>query len=91
MLEVRKIKAVYGDVVLGVSEVSLTVPDGHVVALLGSNGSGKSTTLKSISGVLATEEGKVTEGEVLFDGVRIDRLAPEETARLGICHVLQGR
>ena len=91
MLEVRKIKAVYSDVVLGVSEVSLTVPDGEAVALLGSNGSGKSTTLKSISGVLATEDGEVTEGEVLFDGVRIDRLAPEETARLGICHVLQGR
>lgn len=91
MLTVNKIKAVYSDVVLAVTEVSMLVEDGSIVALLGSNGSGKSTTLKSISGVLRTEDGKLTEGTIEFDGKRIDRLSPEKIAKLGICHVLQGR
>jgi branched-chain amino acid transport system ATP-binding protein len=91
MLEVKNIKSVYSDVVLAVSDVSLSVGEGRIVALVGSNGSGKSTTLKSISGVLATEDGEVTEGTIEFDGKRIDTLDPERIARLGICHVLQGR
>jgi branched-chain amino acid transport system ATP-binding protein len=91
MLEVKNIKSVYNDVVLAVSDVSLSVGEGRIVALIGSNGSGKSTTLKSISGVLSTEDGKVTEGTVEFDGKRIDTLDPERIARLGIRHVLQGR
>jgi branched-chain amino acid transport system ATP-binding protein len=91
MLEVKNIKSVYSDVVLAISDVSLSVGEGRIVALIGSNGSGKSTTLKSISGVLATEDGEVTEGTVEFDGKRIDTLDPERIARLGICHVLQGR
>jgi branched-chain amino acid transport system ATP-binding protein len=91
MLEVKNIKSVYSDVVLAVSDVSLSVGEGRIVALIGSNGSGKSTTLKSISGVLSTEDGKVTEGTIEFNGKRIDTLEPERIARLGICHVLQGR
>jgi branched-chain amino acid transport system ATP-binding protein len=91
MLEVKNIKSVYSDVVLAVSDVSLSVGEGRIVALIGSNGSGKSTMLKSISGVLSTEDGKVTEGSIKFDGKRIDTLEPERIARLGICHVLQGR
>lgn len=91
MLKLNKIKAVYSDVVLALTEVSMLVEDGSIVALLGSNGSGKSTTLKSISGVLQTEDGKLTEGTIEFDGRRIDKLNPEKIARLGICHVLQGR
>ncbi len=91
MLKIDKIKAVYSGVVLALNEVSMVVPEGNIVALLGSNGSGKSTTLKSISGVLATEDGKVTEGTIMLDGKRIDRLAPEQIARMGVCHVLQGR
>lgn len=91
MLKVNGIKAVYSDVVLAIDGVSLSVAESSIVVLLGSNGSGKSTTLKSISGVLHTEEGKVTEGTVELDGRRIDRLAPEEIAGLGLCHVLQGR
>ena len=91
MLEVKNIKSVYSDVVLAVSDVSLRVGKADIVALIGSNGSGKSTTLKSISGVLSTEDGKVTEGTIEFDGKRIDKLNPERIARLGIRHVLQGR
>ncbi|MEJ2739418.1 MAG: ATP-binding cassette domain-containing protein, partial [Dehalococcoidia bacterium] len=77
MLEVKNIKSVYSDVVLAVHDVSLSVGEGRIVALIGSNGSGKSTTLKSISGVLSTEDGKVTEGTIEFDGKRIDTLEPE--------------
>ena len=91
MLEVSKIRAVYGGVVLALNEVSMLVEEGSIVALIGSNGSGKSTTLKSISGVLATEDGKVTEGRIELDGNRIDKLNPERIARMGVCHVLQGR
>jgi len=91
MLTLNSIKAVYSDVVLALDEVSMTIGKGSVVVLLGSNGSGKSTTLKSISGVLRTEDGELTEGSVELNGRRIDKLAPEEIARLGISHVLQGR
>jgi len=91
MLELKNIKAVYSDVVLALDEVSLTLEKSSVVVLLGSNGSGKSTTLKSISGVLRVEDGELTEGTVELDGRRIDRLNPEQIAGLGIRHVLQGR
>jgi len=91
MLVLDSIKAVYSDVVLGLDGVSLRLDAGSVVVLLGSNGSGKSTTLKSISGVLRIEDGELTEGTIELDGSRIDRLTPEEIAGLGICHVLQGR
>ncbi|MBT3362740.1 MAG: ABC transporter ATP-binding protein [Chloroflexi bacterium] len=91
MLSVNNIKAVYADVVLALDGMSLTLESDSIVALLGSNGSGKSTTLKSISGVLRVEEGKLSEGSVEFDGKRIDKLAPEQIARLGVRHVLQGR
>ena len=91
LLEMKDVKAVYNGVVLGVSNVRLSVNAGSVVALLGSNGAGKSTTLKCISGVLAAENGKVTEGEILLEGRRIHQKDPEDIARLGICHVLQGR
>ena len=91
MLKIDKIKAVYSNVVLALNEVSMVVPEGNIVALIGSNGSGKSTMLKSISGVLATEDGKVIEGTIMLDGKRIDKLNPEQIARMGVCHVLQGR
>lgn len=91
MLKLDKIKVVYNGVVLALNEVSISVKEGSIVALIGSNGSGKSTTLKSISGVLATEDGKVTEGIITLESKRIDRLNPEQIARMGIRHVLQGR
>ncbi len=91
MLELNDIKVVYGGVVLALDGVSLKIDQGGVAVLLGSNGSGKSTTLKSISGVLATEEGELERGSITLDGKRIDRLNPERIARLGIRHLLQGR
>ena len=91
MLELKNIKVVYSDVVLALNEVSMSIQDGDIAVLMGSNGSGKSTTLKSISGVLATEDGKLSEGEITLDGNRIDKLRPEKIAQRGICHVLQGR
>jgi len=91
MLRIDKIKAVYSNVVLALNEASMVVPEGKIIALIGSNGSGKSTMLKSISGVLATEDGKVTEGTIMLEDRRIDRLNPEQIARMGVCHVLQGR
>ena len=89
MLVLNNIKAVYSDVVLALDGVSLQLDAGSVVVLLGNNGSGKSTTLKSISGVLRIEDGELTEGTIELDGSRIDRLTPEAIAGLGICHVLQ--
>jgi len=91
MLSVNNIKAVYSDVVLALDGVSISLEEDNIVVLLGSNGSGKSTTLKSISGVLRIEDGKLTEGTVELDGRHINKLTPEEIASLGICHVLQGR
>ena len=90
MLVLDNIEAIYLDVVLALTGVSMRIDDGSIVVLLGNNGSGKSTTLKSISGVLATESGKLNKGRVELDGRRIDHLNPEQIARLGICHVLQG-
>jgi branched-chain amino acid transport system ATP-binding protein len=90
LLKVNKIEVKYLGVVLAVKDLTMQVEVGRVVVLLGSNGSGKSTTLKAISGVLATEDGKLTQGTIEFDGHRIDRNDPETIARLGICHVMQG-
>ncbi len=90
MLILDNIQAVYLNVVLALNGVSMRVEDGTIAVMLGNNGSGKSTTLKSISGVLALEEGKLKEGKVELDGKRIDKLNPEQIARLGTCHVLQG-
>jgi branched-chain amino acid transport system ATP-binding protein len=91
MLTLNKIKAVYNDVVLAVDGISMQLTEGSVVVLLGNNGSGKSTTLKSISGVIRVEDGEITDGEITLDGNRIDHLPPESLAGLGISHVLQGR
>jgi branched-chain amino acid transport system ATP-binding protein len=90
MLVIDNVEAIYASVVLAITEVTMRVNDGHIVVLLGNNGSGKSTTLKCISGVLATEDGKINEGKIQLNGKRIDKLYPEQIARLGICHCLQG-
>ena len=91
MLALNNIKAVYNGVVLALDGISLRLDEGSIVVLLGNNGSGKSTTLKSISGVLRIEDGELTEGTIELDSSRIDRLTPEAIANLGICHTLQGR
>jgi branched-chain amino acid transport system ATP-binding protein len=91
MLRVNNIEVVYHDVILVLRGVSLSVDEGQIVALLGANGAGKTSTLKAISGLLRTEVGKVSHGDIHFNGRRIDRQGPEEIARSGIIQVLEGR
>src|SRR5580692_318114 len=91
LLAVRNIEVVYDDVILVLRGLSLDVAKGSIVALLGANGAGKSTTLKSISGLLKTEDGEVTRGEILFDGERIDGIDPDKIVRRGIFQVMEGR
>src|SRR5258706_9313938 len=91
LLSVRNIEVVYDDVILVLRGLSLEVPQGAVVALLGANGAGKSTTLKAISGLLKTEDGEVTRGEIIFDGERINGIDPDKIVRRGIFQVMEGR
>lgn len=91
LLELRNVEVTYQDVILVLRGVSLDVPEGAIVCLLGANGAGKSTTMKAVSGLLASELGRVAHGEIRFAGRRIDRLAPQERVRLGIAHVIEGR
>ena len=91
LLAVNNIEVVYNDVILVLRGVSLQVPNGALVALLGANGAGKSTTLKAISGLLKTEDGEITRGEVIFAGERLDKLAPEAIVRRGLFQVMEGR
>jgi len=91
MLQLKNVEVIYDDVILVLKGLSLEVPEGKIVALLGSNGAGKSTTLKAISGLLHTEEGEVTDGAIEFLGERIDGVAPEQIVRKGIFQVMEGR
>src|SRR5258708_18284121 len=91
LLSVRNIEVVYDDVMLVLRGLSLEVPRGAIVALLGANGAGKSTTLKAISGLLKTEDGEVTRGEIIFDGERINGIDPDKIVRRGIFQVMEGR
>jgi len=91
MLKVNNIEVLYQEVILALKGVSLEVPPHGIVALLGANGAGKSTTLKAISGLLKHENGRVAEGAIEFLGERIDRKAAEEIARMGIIQVIEGR
>jgi len=91
MLQLNNVEVRYMDVILVLRGVSLEVEKGSVVALLGSNGAGKTTTLKAISGLLKTEQGKVTDGTIEFEGRRIENGDPEKIAKLGIIQVLEGR
>ena len=91
MLKVKNAEVVYDDVILVLKGLSLEVRRGSIVALLGSNGAGKSTTLKAISGLLHAEDGEVTDGTIELEGERIDRLPPEEIVRRGVFQVMEGR
>jgi len=91
MLKINNIEVLYHEVILALKGVSLEVPANGVVALLGANGAGKSTTLKAISGLLRHENGKVAEGSIEFHGERIDRKSAEDIARMGIVQVIEGR
>ena len=91
MLSVNNIEVIYDDVILVLKGLSLNVKQGQIVALLGSNGAGKSTTLKAISGLLKSEDGEVTDGDIRFMGERIDGREPEQVVRAGIFQVMEGR
>ena len=91
LLSVNNIEVIYDHVILVLKGVSLRVPEGGIVALLGANGAGKSTTLKAISGLLRTERGEVTKGGIEFDGEPIHRQNPAEVVRRGIVQVMEGR
>ena len=90
-LSVNNIEVIYDHVILVLKGVSLAVPAGKIVALLGANGAGKTTTLKAISSLLRTERGEVTKGTIEFRGQRVDRLSPDELVRLGVVQVMEGR
>src|ERR687886_182695 len=91
ILAVNNIEVVYDHVILVLKGVSLAVPRGGIVALLGANGAGKTTTLKAISNLLRAERGDVTKGSIAFESERVDRLSPTELVRRGCIQVLEGR
>ncbi|MGD0722283.1 MAG: ABC transporter ATP-binding protein [Roseiarcus sp.] len=91
LLAVNNIEVVYSRVILVLKGVSLAVPTGGIVALLGANGAGKTTTLKAISNLLRAERGEVTKGTIAFAGERIDGLAPDDLVRRGCIQVMEGR
>jgi len=91
ILSVNNIEVIYDHVILVLKGVSLTVPKGGIVALLGANGAGKTTTLKAISNLLRAERGDVTKGSIHFAGDRIDQLSPSELVRRGCIQVMEGR
>lgn len=91
MLSVNNIEVVYDEVILVLRGVSLDVPKGQIVTLLGANGAGKSTTLKAISGLVRTEDGEITRGNVSFMGETISNKSPQHIVENGIFQVMEGR
>ena len=90
-LSVNNIEVIYDHVILVLRGVSLQVPEGSIVALLGANGAGKTTTLKAISNLLSAERGDVSKGTIEFRGERVDKLTPNDLVRRGVCQVMEGR
>jgi len=91
ILSVNNIEVIYDHVILVLKGVSLTVPRGGIVALLGANGAGKTTTLKAVSNLLKAERGDVTKGSIVFDGERVDAMSPADLVRRGCIQVMEGR
>ena len=91
ILEINNIEVIYNKVVQALRGLSLAVPRGQIVALLGSNGAGKSTTLKAVSGLLALEDGLLASGSVRYSGQSTAQYAPQQLVRLGLSHVMEGR
>ena len=91
VLALNNVEVIYDKVILVLRGLSLGVGVGEVVALLGANGAGKSTTLKAISGLLPSEDGAITEGKITYHGTRIDELDAAEIVRRGISQVMEGR
>ena len=91
ILSVNNIEVIYDHVILVLKGVSLAVPRGGIVALLGANGAGKTTTLKAVSNLLKAERGDVTKGSIVFDGERVDAMSPADLVRRGCIQVMEGR
>ena len=91
LLDVNGIEVIYNHVILVLKGVSLQVPEGKIVALLGANGAGKTTTLRAVSNLLKGERGEVTKGNIVYRGQRIDRLTPSDLVRRGVVQVMEGR
>src|SRR5687767_15974856 len=91
LLDVNGIEVIYNHVILVLKGVSLAIPEGGIVALLGANGAGKSTTLKAISNLLRVERGEVTKGSIEFLGAHIERAEASDLVRRGIVQVMEGR
>ena len=91
ILKINNIEVKYHEVILVLKGVSIEVPKGGIIALLGANGAGKSTTLKAISGLLKTEDGEVTDGAIEYEGVQIHHVKAANIAKMGIVQVIEGR
>jgi len=91
VLSVNNVEVIYDHVILVLKGVSLEVPEGGIVALLGANGAGKTTTIKSISNLLKSERGEVTKGSIEFMGDRVDSLSPSDMVNRGVVQVMEGR
>src|SRR6201988_1683565 len=91
VIDVANIEVIYNHVILVLKGVALSGPDGAIVALLGANGAGKSTTLKAISNLLLSERGAVTKGRIHCRGERVDGLTPNDLVRRGVIQVMEGR
>ncbi|WP_454457282.1 ABC transporter ATP-binding protein [Thauera phenylacetica] len=90
-LSINNVEVIYNHVILVLKGVSLEVGQGSIVALLGANGAGKSTTLKAISNLLHAERGDVTKGSIEFKGTRVDQMTPNELVQRGVIQVMEGR
>jgi branched-chain amino acid transport system ATP-binding protein len=91
MLKVNNIEVVYNDIILALRGISIQVPEKKIIALLGGNGAGKSTTIKAVAGILSLEDGEIEGGMIEFDGERIDQKSPEEIVKKGISVIPEGR
>ena len=91
VLSVKNIEVIYDHVILVLKGVSLEVPEGGIVALLGANGAGKTTTLKAVSNLLRSERGDITKGNIEYRGERTNRLSPTEMVKRGVIQVMEGR
>ena len=91
VLNVNGIEVIYNHVILVLKGVSLNVPEGKIVSLLGGNGAGKTTTLRAISNLLQGERGAVTKGSIELRGERIENLTPAELVKRGVVQVMEGR
>ena len=91
LLNYKNVEVLYNNIILALKGVTLEVTEGNIVSILGANGAGKSTILRSISGLLSLEDGRVSSGEIYFEGKRIDGMEPSQIARSRISMVVEGR